>query len=45
MTEAEKQLTGATKENYERALFQDPEYIMKHRDDWNKALNEIMAGM
>ena len=32
-------------ENYEKALFQEPEYIMKHRDEWNKILNEIMAGM
>jgi len=43
LTEEEKEKLGATDEIIERALLIDPAYAMKHRDEWNKVVNEVMA--
>ena len=43
LTDEEKEKLGATDEIIERALLIDPAYAMKHRDEWNKVVNEVMA--
>jgi spermidine/putrescine-binding protein len=44
LTEDQREMLGATDEIIERALLADPAYVMKHRDEWNRIMNEIMAG-